>query len=100
LLRLAAERRGGAGIPVEGVGTLTWHNSEHNRQEVDVEVCDSSPNGLQIETPREIPVPFIVRLVGQGVEVIAETRYCVPRKNGFAVGLRFVRFPEAPPPAP
>jgi len=31
---------------------------------------------LQIEAPHETPEPIIVRLLGEGVGLIAETRYC------------------------
>ena len=89
-----ADRREGSRMLVEGVGRLVWHTSDTDPQDLSVNVRDSSPHGLQIETPREIPVPIIVRLLGKGVDLIAETRYCVPEGQRFLVGLRFVEFPE------
>lgn len=94
LLRRSSDRRDGPRVPVEGVGRLVWHNSEADQQDLNVNVRDSSPNGLQIEAPYEIPVPIIVRLLGKGVDLIAETRYCSPHEKHFLVGLRYVRFPE------
>jgi len=94
LRRNDTERRDDPRIPVEGVGRLVWHNSESDQKDLTVNVRDSSAEGLQVEAPHEIPVPIIVRMLGKGVDLIAETRYCTPHDQRFLVGLRYVRFPE------
>jgi len=94
LRRNDTDRRDDSRIPVEGVGRLVWHNAESDQKDLAVNVRDSSADGLQIEAPHEIPVPIIVRLLGKGVDLIAETRYCTPHDQHFLVGLCYVRFPK------
>lgn len=94
LRRNNTDRRDDRRMRVEGVGRLVWHTSGSDQHELDVNVRDASSEGLQVEAPHEIPVPIILRILGEGVDLIAETRYCTPREQHFLVGLRYVRFPE------
>ena len=96
LLRQASERRASPRRPVSGVATLMWQDSHGGDHSLRAEVLNASEGGVQILTPRALPVPTIIFLLGKNVEAIAETRYCEARDDMFVIGLRLKAFPDGP----
>lgn len=91
LLRLPPERRVSERRLVQGTATLIWHESEGVERTASAPVLNATPSGLQVQTSVAMPVPALVRIIGPGVERVAET--CYQERNGdrFLVGLRFLK---------
>jgi len=91
LLRLPPERRVSERRLVQGTATLIWHESGGAERTASAPVLNATPSGLQVQTSFAMPVPALVRIIGPGVERVAET--CYQERNGdrFLVGLRFLK---------
>jgi len=94
LLRQSADRRASPRRLVSGAATVVWEDAEGSEQSLRAEVVNVSKGGVQIQTPRDLPVPTIVFLLGKDVEAMAETLYCEARDSIFVVGLRFKTAPD------
>lgn len=91
LLRLSSERRVSERRLVQGNATLIWRESEGPERTLSAAVLNATTSGLQVQTSVAMPVPALVRIIGEGVEHVAET--CYRERNGdrFLVGLRFLK---------
>jgi hypothetical protein len=91
LLRLSSDRRASLRQLVKGTATLSWRRPQGEEQATTGTVLNATTEGIQVQTSIEIPVPILVRVVGEGVEHIAETRYRESKDDRFLIGLRFLR---------
>ena len=81
------ERRRSDREPLAGEGTLSWVDPTGARTEEQVWVQNLTEEGIQLEVPREVPVPSMVRLTGAQEEYFGSTCYCVPDGDKYLVGL-------------
>ena len=85
------ERRRNDREPLTGEGTLSWAGPTGVHNEEQVRVRNVNDEGIQLEVPREVPVPSMVRLTGAQEEYFGSTCYCVPDGDKYLVGLYLVQ---------
>ncbi len=85
------ERRRHDREPLTGEGTLSWAGPTGTHNEEQVGVRNLSDEGIQLEVPRAVPVPSMVRLSGVTEECFGSTCYCERDGDKYMVGLHLVR---------
>ena len=85
------ERRPHDREPSAGEGMLSWTDPAGAHHEEQVRVRNLSEEGIQLEVPRAVAVPSMVRLCGVSEERSGSTCYCEPVGDKYLVGLHLAR---------
>ena len=85
------ERRRYDREPSAGEGTLSWTDPAGAHHEEQVRVRNLSEEGIQLEVPRAVVVPSMVRLSGVSEQRFGSTCYCEPASDKYLVGLHLAR---------
>ena len=77
-------------LPYAGTLYGTWLSLRGRTDQATIEVLNASYEGLQLESPKPIPINRMVKLRGSDFEGCAWVRHCKRRGRRFLVGVNLV----------